>query len=374
MHLEFIDNTAAFAALHQEWNDLVARSSSGFVTLTWEWMYTWWEVYGESRRLQLVLVWDGDRLVGLAPLQSRLAREFGISIRRLEFLASGEIEADETCSDYLDLIVERGRESEVVGALWQYILGRLEWDEFSAVSILVDSSCLAVLRTCIRTSSCVYQESERSRCVTVPLTSDWEELMDTLSSKMRAQIRRHRRLLAEHGAVVFRRLGSPEEIAQALPQFIELHQRWWISRGKPGCFTSKKFTQFHTLLSKRLGKHDMLNLHLLTVNNRLIAARYSFNWGRRVFEYQTGVDPHFDDTRIGLGVQCTAFCIEDAIRRGCTEYDFGEGLQDYKLSWSDQLRTTVNVRIVKPSVREQVLRVLHRARTDVHYIKQRLGR
>ena len=165
---------------------------------------------------------------------------------------------------------------------------------------------------------------------------------------------------------MFRRIASASEWQTWFPQFVELHQRWWVTRHKPGCFSSVKFTRFHARLVERLLAQDRVNLHLLIVNDKLVAGRYSFNFGNSVFEYQTGVDPDFDDPRIGLGVLCTASCIEDAIRRGITHYDFGEGLQDYKLRWTDQIRSTMNVRVVKPSCKDKYLSVIS---SGIHFAR-----
>src|SRR5207249_9208015 len=108
--------------------------------------------------------------------------------------------------------------------------------------------------------------------------------------------------------------------------------------------------------------------YFLSVNARLVAARYSFHFDGRMLDYQTGVDPEFD-SRIGVGVECTGYCIEDAIRRGFKEYDFGEGLHDYKLRWTDQLRRTVNVRVAKVTAKERVRVALVNAKEQLRAAK-----
>jgi len=90
-----------------------------------------------------------------------------------------------------------------------------------------------------------------------------------------------------------------------------------------------------------------------------------------MFDYQTGVDPAFDP-RIGVGVECTGYCLEDAIQRGFKEYDFGGGTQAYKLRWTDQLQNTVNVRIARCSWKESIYSTLVSARTALRTLKHRL--
>ena len=57
-----------FASLHAPWNRCLATSSNNTVFLTWEWLYTWWEIYSSRKRLSILLFHDeGGELVGIAP-------------------------------------------------------------------------------------------------------------------------------------------------------------------------------------------------------------------------------------------------------------------------------------------------------------------
>src|SRR4051794_7112641 len=77
------------------WLDLLQRSASNELTLTPDWLLTWWRVYGHrrGRRLCLVLFFDAGRLIGLAPLLRR--RHWyapGIPFWRLELVGADECE------------------------------------------------------------------------------------------------------------------------------------------------------------------------------------------------------------------------------------------------------------------------------------------
>src|SRR5260221_11509290 len=75
MKLETVQSVEKFMSLRDEWNELVGRSATGFITQTWEWLFTWWEVFGEGRALHIVLARDGERLVGIPPVRSRTVAE-----------------------------------------------------------------------------------------------------------------------------------------------------------------------------------------------------------------------------------------------------------------------------------------------------------
>src|SRR5690606_23655178 len=83
----------------------------------WEWLYTWWLHLAEDRRLFIICVRRGGRLVAIAPLCLRPCRfRRLLPFRSLEFLGSGQVG-----SDYLSLILRKGFEDEglhsIVGCL-----------------------------------------------------------------------------------------------------------------------------------------------------------------------------------------------------------------------------------------------------------------
>src|SRR4051812_1266351 len=102
--------------MRAEWDALLDRSATREPTLTSAWMLAWWSVFGGTgdRALRVLLLREGGRLVGLVPLLARTAwYPPALRFKRLELLGSGEDEADETCSDYLGAVAERGKERAV---------------------------------------------------------------------------------------------------------------------------------------------------------------------------------------------------------------------------------------------------------------------
>ena len=115
--IEEISSDERFSELNDEWNELLSGSLSSNIFLTWEWLYHWWRHYGNNCRLQILLVKDGSKLVGIAPLF--LSRDKIRGTYQLQFLGS-----DYVGSDYLDFICIKGSESEILDALFDYFEGK----------------------------------------------------------------------------------------------------------------------------------------------------------------------------------------------------------------------------------------------------------
>ena len=59
--IEKIEDAAGFEKLREEGNDLLRRSASDCLFLTWEWLHTWWTHLSEGRRLRILAVrCDGE--------------------------------------------------------------------------------------------------------------------------------------------------------------------------------------------------------------------------------------------------------------------------------------------------------------------------
>src|SRR5678810_321956 len=75
-----------FAALEPEWNDAVVRGHVSHPFLLHEWFRTWWQCFGGSRRLHVVVARDRDGIVGIAPMMAEQVHMYGLSVRKLDLL------------------------------------------------------------------------------------------------------------------------------------------------------------------------------------------------------------------------------------------------------------------------------------------------
>src|SRR5450756_2678880 len=94
-----IEDSSAFALLEPFWNRIVVQSAANTCHSTFEWLFTWWQHFGTDRRLLLLVVYEHDIPVGLAPLY---AGNGTTEPRDLHFLGQG-------LSDYADFIIPLDR-------------------------------------------------------------------------------------------------------------------------------------------------------------------------------------------------------------------------------------------------------------------------
>jgi CelD/BcsL family acetyltransferase involved in cellulose biosynthesis len=185
-----VTDVAELEGLRPAWLDLLQRSSANEPMLSPEWLLTWWRVFGpqQGRRLRVVQLHQGERLVGLAPLLGR--RHWYRSVlpfRRLEFLASGEREEDAICSDYLNVLVERGLEravaQELASALKAGVAGT--WDELVLPVMDGENLLPGLLVEAFQGEGLPAASEVTGQAPYVPLPASWDEYLGLLKGSHR---------------------------------------------------------------------------------------------------------------------------------------------------------------------------------------------
>jgi CelD/BcsL family acetyltransferase involved in cellulose biosynthesis len=373
LSIERVIKDDEFEALAHEWNSLLEQSASNTLTLTHEWMTTWWEVFSEGRELYILLVKDGAELIGIAPMLKRTVQHYGVlPFRRIEFLASGEEEADEICSDYLDFILLRGRETEALDFILRYIYEKdTDWDEVLLTDLAGDSVNLPFVKAFCEDSGFKMQQVRQEIAVFLPLTKSFTEIVKSLSANFRRKIRLDCRTFATYGGE-FRLINSLDHLEEGFAALVELHQVRWLSRGEAGVFSSKKFMRFHRLFARKAIVNDWLRLYVALKDGKPIAAIYNFVHNNKVHYYQSG----FKHEGSGLqspGVLVQAYAIEQAIEAGCSEFDFLKSKPgSYKFRWQPQTRSLVQMRLSQSRTKEVLYNTTSKVIDGLRNIKKSL--
>lgn len=362
-----VTDADALARLEPEWRELLARSDTDQPTQSPTWLTAWWRVFGprDGRRLRVVTLRAGSRLVGLIPLCARTHwYRRALPFRRVELLASGEDEADEICSDYIGPITERGIEEDVAQELARLLSTRVlgAWDELVMPSMDGERAFGPLLGQMLTRAgtpaSCV--ECGTSPYIALPAT--WESYLAALPSSRRYLVTRSLRdwekWAGSPPSLV--RVESAAELASGKRVLTALHGERWSADGHAGVFGSSRFAAFHDAVMPRLLAEGALDLSWLTAHGEPVAVLYSVVWNRRVYFYQSGrsvgVPKH-----IRPGIVAHACAIRRAIAAGLREYDFLAGDSQYKQQLALATRPLVTLRAVNAPVRERARLAVERA-------------
>jgi CelD/BcsL family acetyltransferase involved in cellulose biosynthesis len=367
LHVEIIGDDARFAALREEWDELLARSETPSETpsvfLTWEWLHAWWRHLRGGRRLHLVAVRRDGELVALAPLAVRTA--LGGLFRRLELLGTGVVG-----SDYLDVVVRPDAADTVPAVLAGHLAGMrttLDLRQLAAQASRAEAVAESLAGRGWRLT-----RRDTDVCPFLRLEGHtWDGFLATLGPEHRQNVRRRLRKLEQRGAVL-QQVRTEDERRAALSALFRLHHLRWSGRGGSQAFDSPAVLAFHDEATRLLLERGWLRLYVLSLDGEPAAALYGVMY-RGVFSfYQSGFDPRH--ALSGVGLATLALVIRRAIEEGAREFDLLHGSEPYKFLWTRDVRSLARLEADPPGWTARAARGLAEASLAARQGARRLAR
>jgi len=335
-----IKSIDAFRELETEWNQLVLQENYD-ITLLHQWQITWWEIFKQERELYIITVRNNKKLIGIAPFLKRRVHYFKkIPINRIEFIASGEDERDEICSEYLDFICSQTDKEKTIKAITDLLItNKNEWDEILLTDIKHNSENLKAFTQNIALNNIKHEQKSEAQCPYIELTESWEDIKKRNRINSREQLNRKKRRLEKLGNIEYCTIESKDISKDIFNQYISLHQARWNTEGKNGSFSSELFHSFHLKLLERLKPLSAPVLYFLLLDNQAIAARYCFSFNNTLYDYLPGLDPSLD-RKLSHGFINLAQSIEQSIESRHRRFDFFKGKPgSYKYKWTNTTQT-----------------------------------
>ena len=319
--------------LRSEWEALLVQARNKSIFMTWEWLVSWWEIFGGDSDLWWLIIRSRDgKMVGGAPLYLRKHRN-GLFLphRELRFVGTGASVAPE----HLDIVVDHANSNGLVRTISAYLVDHFsDWDILCLANISDPAAATYQLADeLVRCGATSFIESQLPNAPYIPLPNSWDEYFKSLSAKMRANIARHRRKLDREYQVTFHVWSHADgDLDLAFDEFERLFQTRKASVGIGNKFEEVHgYRQFHRLLAQKFAEKDWLYLAFLKNGKKPLAAEYTFKYLNSLYSYQFGFDAKF--ARNNVFKVLRSYIIEDAIGRGLKEFELLRGQEPYKYAW-----------------------------------------
>lgn len=356
-------------ALRPEWEQLAADCPDSTIFQTWQWVTTWYELFGAGASPRVFVARDRDgRLAGIVPCS--LPAVTPLRPRVLYLLGRGK-----GLTEYADALLRPDCASAAVRAVFDaWHRRRCEWD-------LVQLPCMPAEGALAReVTRIVPARGYRLHVdphfgVARPLPPSWDAFYGSLNRNMKKHLKKFgNRLQREGGDARFVVLDQPADLDRALDLFFDLHEQ--RSRAQSGRLHGNHFAaperrQFLRVLAGRLSERGQVWPCFLEVDGTPVAAQFCFVQGRTLFPFHSGYDPQW----AWHGVMMNLFrqCIALGIERGCDQLDLGLGLDQEKLRWGGEPRPVVNLTLAGPHLRSRAAYALFIGRLRLRAWQARRG-
>jgi CelD/BcsL family acetyltransferase involved in cellulose biosynthesis len=340
LRLQTVTTAQGLEALQDEWNPLLQRSRSNNMFLTFEWVSTWWGVYGDGSQLHVLTARDREgRLVGLAPLKIVVR---GIPalwrLTTVEFIGHG----GDVTPEYLDIIAEPGYETAVVDAFADRLCDDPAIHALDLRPFAGDSINLPRLQARLEARGGHVRRAQESICPVMHLPDSPEAFMAGQSRNYRKKIKECERKCERDLHPRLRLSRSSSELREDLGVLADLHRRRWS--GETRAFQSAQYLAFHDRLSGLLLERGWMRMFTLQ-NGQPFAVLYCFAYGGRYYYYQAGRHPGYPKHRLGFLLMHKV--IEEAIKERASLFDFLSGDEPYKYHWARTKAANVRLRYAR---------------------------
>lgn len=349
--VERVQTLAEFAQLRREWNRLLENSPADCLFLTWEWLYAWWKHLRGGWRLFLLLVRVQGELVAIAPFALR-ARELTrlVPFRALEFLGTRVIG-----SDYMDVIIGRGKEDVALDVLADYLTRENLILDLAPVQHR--SSAVAALAQRLQGRGWAASETTINVCPFISLSGNsWPSYLAGLSPAHRYNFHRRLRNITGRFDARLELVRTETQRLAGLQALVGLHARRWQARGGSAAFGSQALLSFYDEVSRFALDRGWLRLFVLRLNGAPAAVLHGYRYGARFYFYQSAFDPTF--AKLSVGFVTMGLVIRQALEEGAAEYDLLHGAEPYKFHWTRRTRKLDRLELFPPTLRGAVFRRL----------------
>lgn len=318
LHTSFPDE------LESAWNLLLERSVLHVPFLRYEYLRAWWQTRGggewrEDVRLAIVTGWEGDDLCGVAPLFFCPDFEGDAAL-----LLLGSIQI----SDYLDLIAPAAKMKTFIESLLPFLAnggGLPPWRSLYLHNLVDTSPTLMLLDEFARQQQWIFSTRTLQHSPYIPLPDSFEAYLARIDKKQRHEIRRKMRRTGEVGQPVrYYYVQERARLDKEIEDFLVLMAYDEQKRR----FLTPPMREHMRLTMHCAFDQDCLHLAFLEVGGEKAAGHLSFDYLKRIWAYNSGVNPKF--AYLSPGWVLLGYELQWAIAHQKVEYDFMRGDEEYK--------------------------------------------
>ncbi|MGM0505716.1 MAG: GNAT family N-acetyltransferase [Bacteroidota bacterium] len=387
LQISIITTIEGFEALEPEWKELACKSDTT-IFQTYEWNRIWWTHFGNSKKLHIVSISSGNKLIGLVPLfkddVSFLGRKAYSCFRFLGSHVSDPAGEPLTgripYSDYLDFILLPGYEQLVSTRILDHFNETLsDVDEILLDEVPEES---AIRKTMIPLLSrgahgLSYKIERASSSPVILLKSTWDAYLDSMNAKERYNTRRYfNRSKPKNGkGFTIKKVTHPEGIPGVLTDLMNMHQKQWNHRGFPGTFSEKRMRDFMMEITTSFHKKGWVEFDMavpLTSEGDYAAIDMMITYNRRVCLMHRCMSEDPLLRRQGPGNVLLYTRINRAFNDGDNVFDMLRGSEDYKLRSATKIQQNKRItlqqgskaRTIRPVLTKSYISMIRRARSE----------
>ncbi|MDX2379944.1 MAG: GNAT family N-acetyltransferase [Acidimicrobiia bacterium] len=333
--LSVIDGIEELRGLVPAWRDLLVATPGSCAYQSPEWMLGWYDEAGRRDRLHVLAFHHGDELVCIAPFV--VTRPLGAPPIEVVITAATEP------GDYGDPLFA-SEHAEACAALLTDHLRDLARSSGCAVAVRRVDEQSVFYRTLLEIDDVevVETSSAASPVTRFDAWDDPEGEIERRAAKLKLP-KYSRKLASSLGEVT---IETTAPVTPGLERMAEMHIERFGAEDAPRLLQRPRSLALVRDSMEALDRVGDARMCRLVAGETVAALELGHNIGSRWVGQAAGFDTVAGKCRPGY-VLVHGILLQ-ALAEGAAEYDHGQGVQDYKTVWSNELRTLRSVVLTRP--------------------------
>lgn len=270
-------NTAAKLAEHRAaWEQLIQQAPGAELFETYTWIQAWLASYWRDRPLAFVLVYEGEQLVGLAPL---LRDEHG------EVGCAGALVTPANDQSKRSDIVCVGAPAPIVGAVFDHLSSHYR----APVRVRCAHTEAAAVSAVRKRRSGSLEQSESASPI-VQVEGSWDEYLSARPRHLRRELKRKRRKLESTWPVRWRTTGDASTYERAMADVLRVERNSWKHRQGTSFLSEPNSAAFYNRVARGCAAKGWLRLELLYLDDLPVAHIFGVQFKGTYYALKTSYD------------------------------------------------------------------------------------
>ncbi len=342
-----INTLEELAGLRLLWNLLVSQTREATFFQTLDWLECYWAHHAERQRLRVLVVYSGERPIGILPLavlseSTRLGK-----LRTLTYPLDG-------WGTFFGPIGPNPT-ATLCGALRHVQESPRDWDLCDLRWVDVEGIDAGRTLAALHSTELLGTRKPWAQAAQIELTGDWHNYWHSRKPDWRREVDRTRRRLADRGEVKYiryrpeaRSRGDDDPRWDLYDACEEIARRSWQGAATDGttlCHASVR--DYLRAAHQTAAAAGGVDLNLLLIGDRPAAFAYNYHYRGNVYGLRAGYDPSVAAS--GSGTALLRLMAEDSCQRGDYRIDLGPDSLDYKRPWATRIQTSFHYPYYAPA-------------------------
>lgn len=322
-------------SLRDVWDDLLIQTADSSVFQSFDYLWQWWRYFGFWNDLYIVVIRRHEKVIGIVPMMREYFPVFGKVARKLVFITSP---------------MEMSRPKLIFGRhadlCWPAFLDYIKeisdaWDIVDIDEQLIHDET-ASMRTYVKSQRWLIADSE-TLCPYIDLSGTWTAFTAKLPRKMRSNINRMRRRVAELGEIRVRCVNTWPALDAAMDTHTDVEARSWKAAKGLDLSSDKAYFYYYRSLAQCFGRDGRFEQRILEYDGKAIASTFGLVCNGVFQSLKIAHDSAYD--RYSPGTVLESYELELLFATNLKCYEFMGSFLTNKLRWTSSVYRTENIHI-----------------------------